>query len=238
MLNLLREFYNFLQKKSIVLLLILFFFGLSAWADQVSDSPAKPSELPKKYFELINDIKFPLSGQSIFYNQIFEKRALEQFENRFIIVHFWATWCMECLGELMALNELQMNFRKKALTVIAISEDFKSPEAIDQFFTKNKIDYLDIYIDKKNKIYQSLNINHLPATYLMDFNGNIIASSKPNIIVNWSDPDLIRFLEDKVSHIQLLPPEYKQLRDVYEKPKQEDIVNPKKETKRSKIFIN
>lgn len=228
-----------IYSKSIILL--VFFFTSITNADQVSDKPRKIAPLPG-YFEEVNNL-ISLNQTNVFYNQYFETRSFEAFENRFLIIHFWASWCMECTNELVALNELQRSFKKKALTVIAISEDFKGPESVDKFFKKNKIDYLDIYIDKKNKIYQSLNINHLPATYLMDFNGDIIARSRPSEGISWSDPEIVRFLDDKVMNIQLLPPEYKQLRDIYEAPPvQEKKETTKKEKlikkEKSKIFIN
>lgn len=221
------------------IILLVLFFSHFALADQVSTKPAKPTALPS-FFESSN-LPTSLSLKSVFYTQTMEKREFDNFENRFIIIHFWASWCMECKNELIALNRLQKEFHKKALTVIAISEDFKGPTSLDEYFTKNKIDYLDIYIDKKNKIYQSLNINHLPATYLMDFNGNIIAQSKAAIPINWADEDLIKFLDEKVIDHQLLPPEFKQIRDRYEEPKPNTITSKTKEKvkdTKSKIFIN
>ena len=219
------------------LVILALFSSYLACADQVSDKPAKPVELPA-FFEKLEE-PIALSAKSVFYNQVMEPRQLENFDNRFLIIHFWASWCMECKNELLALNDLQKEFRKKALTVIALSEDFKGAAALDEYFTKNKIDYLDIYIDKKNKIYQSLNINHLPVSYLMDFNGNIIARSMPNVAVNWGDKQLIKFLDQKIYDYQLLPPEFKQERDKYEAPKPVEDKAPKKPKKaKSKIFIN
>ena len=168
----------------------------------------------------------------------------ENYDNRFIIVHFWASWCMECQGELLALNKLQKEFRKKALLVFAISEDFKGIGAIDEYFTKHQIDYLDLYSDKKSKIYQSLNVNHLPVSYLVDFDGKVIAQSIPGSIVDWNNEELKEYLEAKVSKYQLLPPEFKKSRDKYEPPKQavenKTLDQKNKETKKNKshLFIN
>lgn len=172
-------------------------------------TPNLPSFLQKV------DSPIALSIESIFYNQKMEKKSLEIFDNRFIIVHFWASWCMDCHSELIALNRLQKDFRKKALMIVAISEDFKGVKSIDDFFTKHKIDYLDIYIDKKNKIYDSLKIFHLPVSYLVDMNGTIIAQSIPGTPVEWDNEDLRKFLEYKVKDHQLLPPEFKTIRETY-----------------------
>ena len=222
---------------------LVVFFSLYSFADQVSDKPIVNLDIPSVFKKLENPIT--LNNMSVFYNQQLEKRMLENFDNRFIIVHFWASWCIECRDELLALDKLQKDFRKKALLVVAISEDFKPTKDLDEFFTKNKIEYLDIYLDKGNKIYNDLAVNYLPVTYLVDFNGNIIAQSKPGLVINWNDPDLIKYLDWKVSSYQLLPPEFKKFRDKYELPKEQSTNNDKKKDsksdnkkKQSRIFIN
>ena len=219
-----------MQKLYIVLLLFTAFF---ASAEPIS---TKETKLPE-FFK--TDVKsVPFNNLSIFYDQNMAKRKLEDIENKLIIVHFWASWNMPSLNELIALNKLQKDFRKKALLVFAISEDFKGIEAIDTYFSKHKLDYLDIYLDKKHKIYESLNINHLPVSYIFDFNGNLLGQSTPGETINWQDEDLRNYLEEKVSKFQLLPPEYKKTRDKYEPPKQTDEkIPPIKKVKQS-IFIN
>ena len=220
------------------LVILVLFWACFVSANQVNNKEAELAKLPSELFDIVEE-PLSLSSTSVFYNQLMEPRTLENFDNRFIIVHFWSTWCMECKDELIALNNLQNSFRKKSLLVLAISEDFKSIADIDQYLIKHKIDYLDLYLDKKSKIYHGLEINYLPVSYLIDFDGKIIAKSKPGVKTDWSDPDLRKFLEAKVSQYQLLPPEFKSTREKYEAPVQEI----KKETEKlkktkSKIFIN
>jgi len=210
-----------------VYLIFLLFFPFFSLAEE-----KKSLQLPEFFEAPQNSIA--LNGVSIFYDQMMNKKKLEDIENKIIIVHFWATWNMACLNELIALNNLQREFRKKALLIIAISEDFKGAEAIDDYFSKHKIDYLDIYLDKKHKIYDALNINYLPASYIFDFNGKLIAASKPSAVVDWQNEDLKNYLEEKTSKYQLLPPEYKKTRDKYELSKQDEENNINKESKDTK----
>lgn len=228
-----------MSKVYIKLFIILTFF-LSSFS-LADEKLNKELDLPEGFEPIKAPIILPLS--SVFYNQKDAKISIEDFDNRFIIVHFWASWNMDCEVELIALNNLQKEFRKKALLVLALSEDFKGIEAIDKYFIKHKIDYLDIYLDKKNKIYNKLAINHLPVTFLIDFNGKIIARSKPNKMINWNDQEIKYYLEEKVSKYNLLPPEYKKPREEYIPPKKienKDNVNKKNNmiTKKNKLFIN
>jgi thiol-disulfide isomerase/thioredoxin len=213
-------------------LLLILFLPISGYAEIKS---ATAVALPEFFEEIKTPIK--LTSTSLFYNQKMEKTSLENFDNRFLIVHFWASWCMDCNLELVALNNLQKEFRKKALQVIAISEDYKGIEAVDAYFTKYKIDYLDIFLDKKGKIYQGLMLNHLPVSYLIDFNGKVVARSIPGKVIDWNDQMMKDYLEDKVSQYQLLPPEFKKIREKYEAPKETNNKNSKN-NKKNKLFIN
>ena len=133
---------------------ITIFFSFYSFAEvQEETTLEESSPIPSFLQEVTSPIA--LSTDSIFYNQKMKKKSLENFENRFIIVHFWASWCMDCQSKWIALNRLQKDFRKKALLVIALSEDFRGIKTIDDFFIKHKIDYLDIYVDKKNTIYNT-----------------------------------------------------------------------------------
>lgn len=220
-----------------LIFIITIFFANFSFSEQVENDKSQNSlNLPPSFKEVISPaISF---NNSLFYNQAMEKKSLENFDNRFIIIHFWATWCMDCQNELVVLNKLQKEFRKKALLVLAISEDFKEIAAIDEYFTKNKIDFLDIYVDKRNSIYKSLGINHLPASYLVDFNGDVIATSLPGVPVDWDDESLKKFLEDKVSKHQLLPPEFKNMRDSYNSPLKQKESKSLDQQKKVEILIN
>jgi peroxiredoxin len=225
-----------MSKVYIKLFIILIFF-LSR-VSLAGEALNKQPDLPEGFEPIKTPITLPLT--SVFYNQDGNKTSMENFDNRFIILHFWASWSMDCELELVALNNLQQEFRKKALLILALSEDFKGIDAIDKYYTKHKIDYLDLYQDKKNKIYNKLAINHLPATYLVDFNGKVIAKSKPNKMINWNDEEIKDYLEEKVSKYNLLPPEYKKTREEYIAPKNTEEINKKNKivTKKNKLFIN
>lgn len=224
-------------------LIILLLLSYISFAEENTNSKMDTSFVPPSFNPVTSNTK--LLPTSAFYNQLDEQKILENYDNIFIILHFWASWHMGSQNELLALNQLQKDFRKKPLLVIAISEDFKGTKNIDEYFTKHQIDYLDIYTDKKNKIYKSLGVSHLPISYLIDSNGKVIAQSTEGKVTDWSDESLVSFLEEKTSKYQLLPPEFKKTRDKYEPPKEMATKdqkgtqkNDKSKTVKQKIFIN
>jgi peroxiredoxin len=210
---------------NLLIFLVLFLSCLS-----FAKGPVMPS-----FFKEIEEA-FKIENNYVFYDQSMNEKNLENFEDRFIILHFWASWYMNAFNDLAALNNLQKNFRKKSLFVIAVSEDFRSVSFLDEFFTKHKIDYLDIFIDPKSRFSQFLNIKHLPVSYLIDFNGNVIAKSKEGEMLDWSDKTLEAYLDHKVSSYQLLAPEFKKMRDKYEASEQN--IEKASNNKKSTLIIN
>lgn len=204
------------------LLIMLFFFSNNVYGGSI------PLEL-SQYFDEVTKQDHALINAN-FYTQNQIATSLDNFDNRFIILHFWASWCMDCSIELKELDALQKEFRKKSLLVIAITEDYKDLEEVDKYYKKHEVEYLDIYLDKKNALYQHLMLNNLPVSYLIDFNGNIIAKSKVGKKIDWTSEAMLDFLESKVSKLQLLPPEFKKQREKYEpvKDKKDDKEKKKK----------
>jgi thiol-disulfide isomerase/thioredoxin len=108
-------------------------------------------------------------------------RNLEEFENKVILLNFWATWCTSCVVEMGELDNLQKFFRKKPFQVIGLSQDFKGAEQVKKFFTANKIVNLEIFHDPGNKIFRSLNIAGLPTAILINGEGKAVAELKGKV---------------------------------------------------------
>lgn len=99
---------------------------------------------------------------------------LENFEQKVILIYFWATWCTDCNNSMIELNKIAREMRKEPLKIITISEDFKDYSVIEEFFKKKKLDNLQIYIDKKGKLFNSMNLKNMPSSIIIDKKGNII----------------------------------------------------------------
>lgn len=104
-----------------------------------------------------------------------EPLILDNSDGTIRIVHFWATWCSDCLGEITALDRLQHHFRKQPLQVIAISEDFKATETVREFYSKEGIKNLPLYMDDRMKLLEGFKFTSLPSTVILDVSGNILA---------------------------------------------------------------
>jgi thiol:disulfide interchange protein DsbD len=58
-----------------------------------------------------------------------------------VVVNFWATWCIPCVGELPAFNKLHRDFASKGVAVIGIDMGDEGADTVRHFLAKHPIDY-------------------------------------------------------------------------------------------------
>jgi thiol-disulfide isomerase/thioredoxin len=142
-----------------------------------------------------------LAPQIEFFDQNNNQHTLEEFEGKVLVVSFWASWCTICNKDMPELDKLQKDFRKKPLKVIAISEDFKGIDAVKSFYSANKIQNLEIFVDRKFKLFEAFQVVGLPTSFLIDKDGNIVA--KAVSAVDWGATETHELLNQYLSGIDL-----------------------------------
>lgn len=120
-----------------------------------------------------------------FFNEQGEKVFLDQFEDKTVLLCFWATWCGPCAQEMPSLDVLQKDFRKLPFAVVALSEDFNGLEVIKAHYAKYGIRHLNIYHDYRNQLFNAMHVVGLPTAYLISPEGKIKLMFKGN--VKWHD---------------------------------------------------
>jgi thiol-disulfide isomerase/thioredoxin len=96
------------------------------------------------------------------------------------VINFWATWCGPCQEEMPMLSSLTQAYAGKKLRFIAVSADEdpgnkKNRAKIDQFLAIHK-PAMEIWLGGDLDNLDRLQLgNVLPATIILDENGEIIA---------------------------------------------------------------
>ncbi len=108
-----------------------------------------------------------LSGQPL---------SLGKFKGKVVLVDFWATWCGPCVAELPNVIAAYEKYHGKGFEIVGISLD-ESEERLKSFIAERKMTWAQYYDGKKweNKLGQKYGVNSIPATYLLDRDGKIIA---------------------------------------------------------------
>ena len=120
----------------------------------------KPQRVP------VADIAFQDGGGA--------EMRLGQWRGRVVLVNLWATWCAPCRKEMPALAELQKQLGSKDFEVVAISIDRKGVAASAAFIAETGSQALKLYVEPSGKILDDLEALGLPATVLIDRQGNEI----------------------------------------------------------------
>ncbi len=100
----------------------------------------------------------------------------KNFNTKFKVLEFWATWCRPCLKAVPHLNRLQEKFRDSNIVFLSVTyeEKFKT----GQIF--RKVDFQTIVTsDSTRKIHQLLRIQYngtmaIPRTVLIDDENRIV----------------------------------------------------------------
>jgi len=102
--------------------------------------------------------------------------SVANYKGKVVLVDFWATWCAPCVYELPKVQKMYEKYHDKGLEIIGISLD-KSQDTLKTFVKDRNIPWPQ-FCDGKfwdNKLSQKYGIQSIPATFLLDGQGKILA---------------------------------------------------------------
>ena len=98
--------------------------------------------------------------------------AFSQFQGKVVVVDFWATWCVPCIGEIPGYIRLQEKYGKDGLAIVGISLDEKPPAEVKQFVKDRKMNYQVVMgSEEVQQLFGGL--DSIPTTFLIDRTGTI-----------------------------------------------------------------
>jgi peroxiredoxin len=142
-------------------------------ADSIINSIQQHEESRKIRRTLTNGTKFPdFSEKDLLGNPL----SVSQYEDKVVLVEFWATWCAPCVAELPNILKAYNKHHSSGFEVIGISLD-RDEQKLKSFLKAKELPWVQYFDGKywENKLAVKYGIDSVPATFLLDRQGKIIA---------------------------------------------------------------
>ena len=115
----------------------------------------------------------------------------KDLKGKVVFVNFWATWCPPCRAEMPMIQNLYNDYKDNVAFVFVTSENWVT---VETFFKKHKYN-LPTYNSVSVPPNKFTETNSIPASYLLDKEGNILISKTG--AADW-DSGKVRNLLDKL----------------------------------------
>ncbi len=98
----------------------------------------------------------------------------ELIRNKIVIMDFWATWCGPCMQAMPFMQQVYEKYKNDSNVVFMIVNSGSQNELSDaQNWWGNKTFSFPVYYNKDRTVGDKLGFNVIPATFVIDLNGNI-----------------------------------------------------------------
>ena len=111
--------------------------------------------------------------------------SLEIYRDKVVLVHFWATFCIPCLGEMPVLESLWQQYGGEGLVVLGIAGDRGNTEIVREFAEKTGVSFPVVH-DADGRVRNQYEVAALPTTYLVGRDGKI--SGRAVGTRSWNEP--------------------------------------------------
>lgn len=105
------------------------------------------------------------------------KVDVAKMRGKVVLVDFWATWCGPCVQALPELKAAYDKFHEKGFEIVGVSLD-EDKEALEQFVKERDVPWPNYFDGKgwENELSSKHGITAIPAQWLVDKNGMIVAT--------------------------------------------------------------
>ncbi|SFD64612.1 TlpA disulfide reductase family protein [Roseivivax sediminis] len=104
-----------------------------------------------------------------------EPASLSDYEGKWALVNFWATWCAPCRKEMPMLSELQTELGGEDFEVVTIATGRSPRPAMQSFFEDIGVDNLPTLRDPNSALAREMAVLGLPITVILNPEGDEIA---------------------------------------------------------------
>tara|TARA_B100001540_G_scaffold223420_1_gene197665 strand:- start:109 stop:639 length:531 start_codon:yes stop_codon:yes gene_type:complete len=110
-------------------------------------------------------------GKLEFFNSNNNKVSLNNYNQKLILINFWATWCAPCKEEMPHLDKLMSKSEFKDTKVIPINIADEKLEKSKKFFEELNINNLEVFYGSSLDFAKEFKLRGIPTTIFIDKDG-------------------------------------------------------------------
>ena len=152
--------------------------------------------------------------------------ALDDYNGKFVLLNFWATWCAPCRKEMPAMSNLHNEFGADALEVVGVHVG-PSLAGVKKFLEAVPVSFT-ILMDKDMSL-ASWGVQGLPTTFLINPEGKLVYKAVGER--EWDSPEMVKFLKDLVQ-------KYERMADANDSPENGTVRVTERVEEKKSFFAN
>ena len=106
-----------------------------------------------------------------------ETVSLSDFKGSVVVLHFFASWCGDCMLEVPSFSQLAQSLSSDNIKVVGVAIDDTRPAA-KEFTERMKIEF-PVLVDRGRILKQRFMVRSIPTTVVLDPKGRIASVTDP-----------------------------------------------------------
>jgi peroxiredoxin len=116
---------------------------------------------------------------------------LSDYKGKFILLNFWATFCVPCRLEMPSLQALSEKYKNDNIEIIAVSVDHGREKSVKKWIAKNNLNFpIALEGQDAGNIYE---VSALPVTFIIGKQGQLIGRILGER--EWSSEEMTQLIE-------------------------------------------
>lgn len=117
---------------------------------------------------------------------------LADWRGRWIILNFWAPWCVPCRLEMPSLDRLSARLDPDRAVLLPLAVDQRGVVPVRKFYADTGLTHLPIYMGEPENMDAVMGTANLPTTAIIDPDGRHVFTVSGE--AQWDDPLTIAWL--------------------------------------------